>query len=84
MYKLKYYVISEGNIIFGPANKDLAEDYAYQERKKAIYNQLFEWGYDHPDECSGEQLKKAAWALGASGSLFEVVNENECEELSIT
>lgn len=75
----KYYVVSEEETLFVSENKEEAEAYADQKRDEAINAQLEEWG-DDVEDCSEERRNEAAWAIGANGQLFEVMDEKALRE----
>lgn len=75
----KFYIITEDEVIFGPASKEEAELEADNMRAAAIDEKLEEWGCD-PDDCSEKRRMEAALAVGYDGDLFEVVPEDECSE----
>ena len=78
----EYYVINQEEAVFGPASRNKAEHEAERLRELAIDKKLVEWGYD-PDDCSDKQVAEAAWAVGADGDLFEVLDATECANLCI-
>ena len=78
----KYYVINEDEAVFGPASRNEAELEAERLRELAIDKKLDDWGYD-PDDCSDKKIAEAAWAVGADGDLFEVLEAAECDNLGI-
>ncbi len=76
----EYYVINQEEAIFGPASRNKAEHEAERLRELAIDKKLVDWGYD-PNDCSDKQVAEAAWAVGADGDLFEVLEAAECDKL---
>ena len=74
-----FYVINEGEVVFGPASKEEAELEAESMRETAIDEKLEEWVCDI-DDCSEKRRLEAALAVGFDGDLFEVVPEDKCSE----
>ena len=76
----KFYVVNEGQIVFGPASKAKAKLEAENMREAAIVEQLKAWGYEDPDDWSEKRIAEAAFEIGAEGELFEVVEESKLNE----
>ncbi|MCR5539850.1 MAG: hypothetical protein K6F71_03295 [Ruminococcus sp.] len=75
----RFYVINDGEVVFGPASKARSELEAENMREEAVRKKLEEWGYD-PDDCSEKRLMEAALAVGYDGELFEVEPEDNGNE----